>query len=121
MSSFTFKLSAKVNIDTYGEILEKRGLEDGGRVQQIIDSEVLRRCDPYVPKDTGQLIDSGIIATDIGSGEVEYETPYAAEQYYNKNLEHKGKRTHHFFEVVKAAQKDDILKTAAEAAGGKAD
>ena len=121
MSSFKFMFKAEMNFDSYGKILEKRGLESGGRVQQIIDSEVLRRCDPYVPKDTGQLIDSGIIATDIGSGEVKYETPYAAAQYYNKNYHHQDKRTHHFFEVVKAAQKDDILKTAAEAAGGKAD
>lgn len=121
MSNFTFKLSAKVNIDTFGEILERRGLESGGRVQQIVDSEVLRRCDPYVPKDMGQLIDSGIIATDIGGGEVKYETPYAAKQYYTKEYRHKDKRTHHFFEVVKAAQKDDILETAAKAAGGKAE
>lgn len=117
MSKFTFNISAKVNIDEYGKIIEKRGLESGGKVQQIIDSEVLRRCDPYVPKDSGMLIDSGIIATDIGSGEVVYETPYAKKQYYDTNLQHSGKRTHHFFEVVKAAQKDDILKTAANAAG----
>lgn len=118
MSKFSFKLQAEINIDKYGDILKRRGLEESGRVQQIIDSEVLRRCDPYVPKDTGMLIDSGIIATDIGSGEVKYETPYAKAQYYTKSFSHSGKRTHHFFEVVKAEQKDDILKTAAEAAGG---
>lgn len=118
MSEFTFKLQAEINIDKYGDILKRRGLEEGGRVQQVIDSEVLRRCDPYVPKDRGMLIDSGILATDIGSGEVNYETPYAKKQYYTTSFKHSGKRTHHFFEVVKAAQRDDILKTAAEAAGG---
>ena len=33
------------------------------RAQQYVDSEVLRRCDPFVPKDTGELIRSGIRET----------------------------------------------------------
>lgn len=37
-------------------------------VQQMIDSEVLRRCDPLVPFDTGTLKQSGIEHTELGSG-----------------------------------------------------
>ena len=38
--------------------------------QEFIDSEVLRRSDPYTPKRTGALIRSGVLGTRIGSGEV---------------------------------------------------
>lgn len=63
------------------ECLKELGLEEGGRVQQVIDSEVLRICDPYIPMDLsgsgGNLIRSGIENTVIGSGEVVWKTPYA--------------------------------------------
>ena len=117
MSNISVKFEFKLN--STDEILEKRGLESGGRVQQIIDSEVLRRCDPLVPKDTGMLIDSGILSTDIGSGLVRYSTPYAKKQYYEKNFKHSGKRTYKFFEKMKAAQKDEILEIARKEAGGR--
>lgn len=66
MSSMSMNFEFKIN--STGEILQKRGLESGGRVQQYVDNAVLRFCDPYVPKDTGMLIDSGITHTNIGSG-----------------------------------------------------
>ena len=50
--------------------------------QKIIDSEVLRKCDPYVPMQTGSLKKSGILGTVVGSGVVEYIAPYARRQYY---------------------------------------
>ena len=65
---FEFTLKT-VHMDT-AEIIRKRGLESSGKVQQFIDSEVLRRCQDYVPMDTGELIRSGIINTQIGSGEL---------------------------------------------------
>lgn len=52
------------------------------KAQQFVDSEVLRRCTPYVPKDTGELIRSGLRETQIGSGKVIYRTPYARRWYY---------------------------------------
>ena len=57
----------KLKIKPINEILQTRGLESGGKVQKFIDSEVLRRCDPYVPMDTGSLKRSGITGTVIGS------------------------------------------------------
>lgn len=61
---FEFMLKT-VHMNT-AEIIRKRGLESGGKVQQFIDSEVLRRCQEYVPMDTGELIRSGVINTQIG-------------------------------------------------------
>lgn len=52
-------------------------------VQQMIDSEVLRRCDPLVPLgETGNLKGSGTEHTEKGSGNVIYRTVYARKQYY---------------------------------------
>jgi len=50
--------------------------------QRFIDSEVLRGCEPLIPLLTGQLIFSGILGTEIGSGLVKWIAPYAKRQYY---------------------------------------
>ena len=50
------------------------------RNRHLLDSEVLRRCDPRVPLKTGFLKTSGKLGTSIGSGEVKYTAPYAAHQ-----------------------------------------
>lgn len=80
----TFTFTLKTVEMNEAEIIEKRGLNFSGRAQQFIDSEVLRRCQPYVPMDTGELIRSGIRETAIGSGEVKYRTPYARRWYYRE-------------------------------------
>ncbi len=88
------------------------------KAQKILDSEVLRRCDPLVPFDTGTLKKSGINSTVIGSGVVSYDTPYAKRQYY----ENQGKGNHNksglrgklWFERMKANDLDDIKKKVSE-------
>lgn len=111
--TFTFRLA------TTGELLQKRGLEDNGRVQCIVDNEVMRRMEPYMPKLNGAMIDSMITDTQIGSGEVVVNTPYAhARSISARNVSpHRGP---HFFERFKADCKDDILRAAALASGGEA-
>lgn len=74
----------------------KLGLLPGGGVQKFVDSEVLRLCRPLVPVDSRTLVKSGTLCTRVGSGVVEYNTPYAWKQY----LEHKSKSK--WFEVMKA-------------------
>ena len=51
--------------------------------QKFVDSEVLRRSEPYVPLLTSMLIKSGILGTDVGSGVVQWIAPYAKAQYYS--------------------------------------
>lgn len=75
-------MGVKVEIDPVQTILMKRGLNKGGRAQQFIDSESLKMCDPYIPKDTGMLIDSGTMNSQIGSGKIIWSTPYARRWYY---------------------------------------
>ena len=112
MSSMSMNFEFKIN--TTGEILQKRGLESGGRVQQYVDNAVLRFCDPYVPKDTGMLIDSGITHTNIGSGNGVSKNGHAL-KYRGGGM--RGKR---WFERMKADHLRDILSGAASEAGADA-
>lgn len=59
------------------ECLKSLGLEEHGAVQKVIDKTVLDVCEPYIPMDSGNLIDSGILHTELGAGEVIWKTPYA--------------------------------------------
>ena len=79
--------------------------------QEIIDSEVLRRCAPLVPKRTGALERSGTLGTVIGSGEVQYIAPYARAQYYNtsQTRSYDPRRGGMWFERMKVSYKQDIL------------
>lgn len=54
------------------------------RAQKFLDTQVITDCDPYVPFLNGDLRMSAIRGTDIGSGEVVYDSPYARYQYYGK-------------------------------------
>lgn len=98
--------------------LKDRGLEAGGKVQKVVDSEVLRRSDPYVPFRTGFLKKSGILATKIGSGEVIYNAVYAEKNYYHNAGKGKqgtasgGRRGKFWFERMKADHLNDIIETA---------
>lgn len=78
--SFTVRLQIPSN----PEMLVRRNLQRGGKVQKFIDAEVIRQCEPYVPFDEGVLTASASIATRVGSGEVIYNTPYAHYQYYGE-------------------------------------
>jgi hypothetical protein len=64
--------------------LTAKGLEPGGRVQQAIDTAVIRYSMPYVPFETGTLATSPYRASPPGSGQVIYETPYARYLYYGQ-------------------------------------
>lgn len=102
--------------------LTQRGLQDGGPVQQFVDSEVLAICEPYIPYDFHILQLSGPLNTDIGSGEVCYNTPYAARQYYltPDTRSYEPLAGAHWFHRAMADHKDGILKGAAKMAGAKA-
>ena len=115
-----FEFTLKTVHMNSAEIIRKRGLESGGKVQQFIDSEVLRRCQEYVPMDTGELIRSGVINTQIGSGEVVYETPYSRRWYYREAIfQGAPKRGTYWFERMKNdGGKDAILRGVKGIVGG---
>ena len=109
-----FRLDCDIN-----KAIHTRGLEETGRVQQFIDTECLRLCAPKVPKDTNTLIESGNIHTKIGSGQLEYRTPYARRWYYMPaSFSQAPERGNYWFERMKQQHKEQILKGAQRIANG---
>lgn len=98
-------------------IITKHKLDDGGAVQQFIDSEIMRYMEPYMQLDTGMMISSMINSTEVGSGIIRVETPYAHKRLHSGPT--KGLRGPNYFERMKADHKEDILRGAAKIAGGK--
>lgn len=79
--SDAFGIDFKFKMDT-AKIIKSLGMEEQGRVQKYIDSEVIRLCNPYIPRRSGALIKSATVSTKIGSGKVVWSTPYARRWYY---------------------------------------
>lgn len=136
-------LKTRVVIKSTQALMAARGLEAHGAVQKYIDSEVLRLDAPFMPFQSGQLIQSGIHGTDVGSGIVRYNAPYARYLYYGKVMvapngsawAKKGERKRvtgkdiryhgapmrgsYSFERMKTAHQRNILQGAARVAGGR--
>lgn len=81
MIRFDGRLEEFISLKEFEEI---HGVGVGGHVQKVVDAAVIRYCFPYVPFDEGVLAGSANTATEIGSGEVVYDTPYARYLYYGE-------------------------------------
>ncbi len=106
-----------VKLNSIRTILKDRGLEVQGKVQKYIDSETMRLMEPYMQLDTSQMIKSMYGSTDIGSGEINVETPYAHMRLHHGPT--KGLRGPNYFERMKADRLDELLDGAAKIAGGE--
>ena len=85
-------------------------------VQKYVDSEILRKCDPYIPLKTGMLRDSGILGTKVGSGRIRWLAPYARKQYY-KGLS-TGKRGRYWVKRAMTAHGESIMQGAQKKLNG---
>lgn len=81
MISYTARLKDFISP---AELKRKLGVNPGGYIQKVVDAAVIRECFPYLPFDEGVLAGSANTATEIGSGEVIYDTSYARYQYYGE-------------------------------------
>lgn len=133
------------NLKSTEILLKEKGLGDGGPVQRFVDSECIRLMGPYEPALNMGMEKSVVLGTAIGSGKIEYLSPYARYQYYGKlmvssltgsSYASKGekkvltdkdliynKSVHplagpYWFERMKADKKDQILKGAQRIANG---
>lgn len=90
-----FEITARLNVNLNPEdILVRFGLERGGRVQQIIDQRVIDYSRRYIPASPNRVLEnSAQPSTEIGSGEVIYNTPYARYQYYGHVMTDEAGRT----------------------------
>lgn len=142
--------NARLELDDLKDALKKRGLTPGGKVQKVVDSKVLRYCDPKVPFATGALKNSAITASAVGDGLLVYATPYARYLYYGevygpnipimeggvlvgfrsppvkhptgRELTYNGapERGAFWFKRAMAEHRADVVRAAAAAAGGRA-
>lgn len=115
-------MKVKLDVESIPQIKQSRGLEERGRVQQMIDSEVIRLMTPYTPRDTGALINSATRLTQIGSGLVKQggpSAPYARRWYYNKEeVEFVGGKVDHWFDrAMRNGGAKEILKEVKEMIG----
>ena len=77
-------MKMKFEMKADSTLMQSRGFGVGGRVQKFVDSECIRRMDPYTPRITGSLIKAATLGTTIGTGVIEQASPYARYLYYGK-------------------------------------
>lgn len=103
-----------------GAAYRKRKLGKGQEVQRFIDSECIRLMDPYTPFRSGALIGAATSGSNIGSGKLIQQTPYAKRWYYEPaNFSGAPMRGNKWFERMKQSHKSSILKGAAAIAGAR--
>ena len=131
-------MDVKLNVLSHDALLKKYGLQEGGPVQKLVDSEAMRYMSDYMPRrQAGELEHMMILSTVIGSGQIDIPGPYA--HYLHEGILYvspttgsawakkdeikvptdrlltyagapmRGKK---FFDRMKAGHKDDILKDA---------
>lgn len=131
-------MDVKLNVLSYEALLKKYGLQEGGPVQKLVDSEAMRYMSDYMPRrQAGELEHMMIMSTVIGSGQIYTPGPYAHYLYEgilyvspttgsawakeneikiptDRLLSYTGApmRGKKWFERMKADHKDDILRAA---------
>ena len=131
-------MKVEFNISTAETIKRNHGLQPGGSVQKLVDGECMRYMGDYMPRrQAGELEHMMVMATVIGSGQIDIPGPYAhylhegilyvspttGSAWAKKNeikiptdqeLTYAGApvRGKKFFDRMKADQKDDILQAA---------
>lgn len=131
-------MKVKLNILPTEAILAKHGLQEGGPVQKLVDSETMRYMSDYMPRrQAGELEHMMILSTVVGSGRIHIPGPYAhylhegilyvspttgsawakkdeIKVLTDRELTYAGApmRGKKFFDRMKADHKDDILRAA---------
>ncbi len=71
-------MKVEFNISTAETIKRNHGLQEGGPVQRLVDSEAMRYMSDYMPRrQAGELEHMMVMATVIGSGQIDTPGPYA--------------------------------------------
>lgn len=86
------------------KIIDKYGMQDGGKAELFLANTCFRRMAKYVPKDTGALMTT----VTIKAGSVTYEQPYAHKQYTSNKG--KGLRGKYWDKRMKNNEKNIIAK-----------
>lgn len=104
------KFNVRVNIDNIDEDV-KRAIN---RAQFILDQQVIKDSNFYVPMDSTELEGSTLRASSIGEGKIVWNTPYARRLYYNPQYDFSSDKNPNaqglWFEHAKATHKKDWIK-----------
>lgn len=73
-------MSVKINISETGIKAKIDNIWETGL--EMLSSQILKDCNLYCKEDTGMLILSSYIHSDLKHGKLIWNTPYAARQYY---------------------------------------
>lgn len=105
------EMNVKLVLNTAGTI--SRFAPKYKKAQMFLDNEVLKDSSPYVPMQTGNLDRSGQRGTQLGSGKVIYNAPYARPQYYRFPQKNKDKHplaSMAWFEKAKGVRKSSWIR-----------
>ena len=99
-------MKARVELSVSG-ILSRRGLGASGRLRKQLGQQVLRRCDKYVPYDTGRLKNTAVLSPE--GGRITYAQPYAARQFYENYRHRDPNRGDHWHRRMLSREREALL------------
>ena len=71
-------MKVQFNVKDKETLLRNHGLQEGGPVQKLVDNETMRYTGDYMPRrQAGELEHMMVMATVIGSGQIDIPGPYA--------------------------------------------
>lgn len=115
----------KIEMDDTQKILLKRHLNENGKGQRFMTSEIKRLCHPYTPFMNGPLKNQAV----IGVKTLTYNQVYARYQYYGVSKSGKsnfaygrnsgGLRGPRWVERMMADRGDELVQSVADFCGGK--
>ena len=123
-------MTIKIETSALSKFIQFRGLQSGGRVQQVLTNEIYKQAEPYTPMRSKTLIRTA----QVGKDHITYVQPYSRYVYYgkvmvgrppkkaiNKSLNYSGggKRGALWIPRMWEEKKQEISKLVAKEAGGK--
>lgn len=106
---------------SWDEDPEERVMRAVEKAQVVLDEQVLKDSNFFIPKDTGQSEDSGVISSNIGKGEIIWDTPYIRKIYYGVDINfHRDMNPNAqalWFEVAKSRFVTDWVRAAGKEVG----
>lgn len=82
-------MAVRINIDAMGVVTSI--VNTFNSKLGMLSSDVLKDCNKFCKEDTGALIASSYIHSDLNAGKLVWQTPYAARQYYEIQTAHTDK------------------------------
>lgn len=76
--------------------------------REMLCSQILKDCNLYCKEDTGMLIMSSFIHSDLKNGKLVWNTPYAARQYYEIPTAYKDVNSNATWRWVEVAKNNHV-------------